>query len=169
MTRTLTTLNLGMLALLAMTAASEASIQARLDSAPAIFVARASSLEVATVPARDIDLAPCPAVWGGNADSVIQADFRWSRSDSMGPISACDLANGAPLRRLSDPEPSTLAIWSLIGLCWAGASCWRRRRTLTLDGSNRGPQRVRRSRTRPPWPEHVRAAIREIIERGCPR
>ncbi len=70
MTRTLTTLNLGVLALLTMTAASEASIQVRLDSTPAIFVARASSLEVAMVPARDIDLAPCPALWGGNADSV---------------------------------------------------------------------------------------------------
>jgi hypothetical protein len=69
------------------------------------------------------------------------------------------------------PEPVSLAIWSLLGLCWVGRSIWQQRHGLY----NRGPSWNRRrgarcdTATRPPWPEHVRVAIREIIDRGCPR
>jgi hypothetical protein len=61
------------------------------------------------------------------------------------------------------PEPATVAVWSLLGLCWAGMRVWQQRRAPTRAPSlNRG-----RSAVRPPWPNHVREAILEIIDRGC--
>jgi hypothetical protein len=169
MKRTLTIFNLGVLAILIMTVPSNASIQERLENAQSILIARASLPLAAVVPTQETERMRSPATWWNDVDLPVDADFRWSRSDALCPVSACDLAKGTPLKRLSDPEPSTLAIWSLIGLCWAGASVWRRKRSRTFQGRGAGPRRTRRCGARPPWPEHVRAAIQEIIERGCPR
>jgi hypothetical protein len=67
------------------------------------------------------------------------------------------------------PEPATLAIWSLSGLCWAGAGRWRRRHGLTQNGASRKHPRTSRPERRAPWPDHVRAAILEIVSRDHPR
>jgi hypothetical protein len=64
------------------------------------------------------------------------------------------------------PEPATMAIWSLLGLCWVGMRvCQQRRASMRGPSWNRG--RNTRSSVRPPWPEDVREAILEIIDRGC--
>jgi hypothetical protein len=86
-----------------------------------------------------------------------------------GRITLCDLAEAARSRRQTLPEPGTIAIWSLIGLCWGGARCWRRRQGLAQSGVDWDRPRTRRRTSRPPWPDHVRARILEIIERGVSR
>jgi hypothetical protein len=83
---------------------------------------------------------------------------------SRGPVGFGNLAEIAGLQRYSLPEPATLAVWSLIGLCWSGVNVWRRRRSFDRgcnDWSHR--QGVRRANRRP-WPDHVRAQILEIVE-----
>lgn len=56
------------------------------------------------------------------------------------------------------PEPASVAVWSLIGLAWAGLHVWRRRGArVELTG---GPVR------RAAWSEENRAAIHALIERG---
>jgi hypothetical protein len=68
------------------------------------------------------------------------------------------------------PEPATLVVWSLFGLCWVGGRCWQRQRRETMCPTwQRGNRTANRCTTRQPWPAHTRAAILEIIERGCPR
>jgi len=58
------------------------------------------------------------------------------------------------------PEPATVAIWGLLGLCWAVLRVrQQRRKAALLDPAAAGPP-VRRS-----WPEHNRIAIREMLER----
>lgn len=57
------------------------------------------------------------------------------------------------------PEPSTLIIWSLLGLTWAGVA-WTRRRRNVFGGIRRGGLPPRRK----PWPRHVRVAIEQMIE-----
>jgi hypothetical protein len=86
-----------------------------------------------------------------------------------GRITLCDLAEAARSQRQTLPEPSTIAVWSLIGLCWSGVRCWRRRRGLVQSGLGWDRPRTQRRTSRPPWPDHVRARILEIIERGAPR
>jgi hypothetical protein len=69
------------------------------------------------------------------------------------------------------PEPASLAVWSVLGLCWAGVRCWRNRRdggSPVADASWNSDGSDQRIVARPPWPAHVREAIIEIIERGCP-
>jgi hypothetical protein len=83
---------------------------------------------------------------------------------SRGPVGFSNLAEIAGLQRYSLPEPATLAVWSLIGLCWSGVNVWRRRRSFdrgSNDLSHRGG--IRRVNRRP-WPDHVRAQILEIVE-----
>jgi len=58
------------------------------------------------------------------------------------------------------PEPATIAIWGLLGLCWAAFRVRQRRRKVALlDPAVAGPQ-VRRS-----WPEQNRVAIHEMLDR----
>jgi hypothetical protein len=86
--------------------------------------------------------------------------------DSQG---SCALAESAGLPQHALPEPATIAVWSLIGLCWSVVSCWRRRRGLSQSGIGADRPQMRRCVRRPPWPDDVRARILEIIERGGPR
>ena len=55
------------------------------------------------------------------------------------------------------PEPTTIAVWSLLGLCWAGMGVWRRRgrRGVELDAV----------RGRQGWTEENRTAIRQMLDR----
>jgi hypothetical protein len=88
--------------------------------------------------------------------------------NSAQTISGADLTNPDGQQRQAYPEPCTLAIWSLIGLCGVGTTCWRRRRSLfgiSSQGGMASPVRRRASgyRVRPPWPDDVRMAIREVV------
>jgi hypothetical protein len=115
-----------------------------------------------------------PRAIGESRSALSGADSLASWGDSRGAAETCvwdvegsDCALGGSLAWDTDPEPATLAIWTGIALTWAGASWWRRRRQ-TMEWAARPRVRAgRRSRT--PWPDHVRVAIREIIERGLPR
>jgi hypothetical protein len=51
------------------------------------------------------------------------------------------------------PEPATIAVWGLLGMCWAGVSGWRRRRNGLVELAE----------TRQPWTEENRNAIREML------
>jgi hypothetical protein len=77
-----------------------------------------------------------------------------------------DLTETSKSRRQTLPEPSTIAIWSLMVLCLGGLRCWRQRRRSSSErlGWDRLPSQ--RRMPRPPWPDHVRARILEIIENG---
>jgi hypothetical protein len=86
-----------------------------------------------------------------------------------GPISLCDFAEAAGLQRQTLPEAAAIAVWSLIGLCWSGVSCWRRRRGPFQSRVGCERLRAQSFRSRPPWPDHVRARIIEIIEKGVPQ
>ncbi|MEE8451927.1 MAG: hypothetical protein V3R99_08430 [Thermoguttaceae bacterium] len=61
------------------------------------------------------------------------------------------------------PEPATLAIWSLIGLAFAGAGAWRRR-SGSADWSE-GSRRTARLPARQRWSNENRAAILDIVQR----
>lgn len=100
---------------------------------------------------------------------VIDACIGWIGLGPQGSITLCDLAGNAELQRRTLPEPATIAVWSLIGLCWGGVSCLRRRRGLIQSRIGWDRSRTQRRMTRPPWPDHVRARILEIIEKGKPR
>ncbi|HYW81565.1 MAG TPA: hypothetical protein VE890_18415 [Thermoguttaceae bacterium] len=62
------------------------------------------------------------------------------------------------------PEPATLAIWSLIGLAFAGAGAWRRR-SGSADWSE-GSRQTTRQPARQRWSDENRAAILDIVQRG---
>jgi len=55
------------------------------------------------------------------------------------------------------PEPATIAVWFLLGLCWTGVRVWRRRRNGLAEIDAR-PVRGR-------WPESNRVAIRQMLDR----
>ena len=155
---------LSLLALFTMTAASEASIQQQLVSEQLACLAQPS------VSAVDAELESLAAIcWGEMPGLRAEVDSQRVGSDPQRPISVCELAEITGMRRQTLPEPATLAVWSLIGLCWAGVSCWRQRRGASRSELHWNRRPTRHSRVRPPWPEHVRTAVREIIDRGCPR
>ena len=52
------------------------------------------------------------------------------------------------------PEPATIAVWGLLGLCWAGLSTWRRRRNGLVELTE----------TRTSWSEQNRVAIRQMLD-----
>jgi hypothetical protein len=94
-----------------------------------------------------------------NTVQITDAAFLYGSSTTGGVVAVAD-----DLRVV--PEPACIAVWSLLGLCWAGMSFWQQRRAASRGPSwNRG--RNTRSSVRPPWPEDVREAILEIIDRGC--
>ena len=100
---------------------------------------------------------------------AIDACVGWIGLGPQGSTTLCDLAGVTGFQRRTLPEPCTIAVWSLIGLCWGGVSCWRRRRGLVQSRVGWGRSRTQRCMSRPPWPDHVRARILEIIEKGAPR
>jgi hypothetical protein len=51
------------------------------------------------------------------------------------------------------PEPATVAVWGLLGLCWAGMRVWRRRGRLTEEA---GARRA--------WSNESRTAIRQMLD-----
>jgi hypothetical protein len=53
------------------------------------------------------------------------------------------------------PEPTTVAVWSLLGFCWAGLSVWRRRRNGLIDAES----------VRQPWTVENRDRIRQMLDR----
>jgi hypothetical protein len=66
-------------------------------------------------------------------------------------------------RQHSRSDPSGIVVWSLLGLCWAGGSCWRQQQGQVRMALLAHRQRVRCRTRRAPWPDHVRAAILRII------
>jgi len=57
------------------------------------------------------------------------------------------------------PEPATIAVWTLLGLCWAGLRVWRRRRKGgPIELTNAEPARR-------PWTHENRVAIRRMLDR----
>jgi hypothetical protein len=83
----------------------------------------------------------------------------FAESDPRGPI---------PRRFVvANPEPGSILIWTSLGLTWAGKKWWRRgkaKKASATTGESRA--RGRNSRTKQPWPEHVRFAILDIIDQG---
>jgi hypothetical protein len=53
------------------------------------------------------------------------------------------------------PEPTTVAVWGLLGLCWAGLNTWRRRRNGLVELTE----------SRQPWTEENRVAIQQMLDR----
>jgi hypothetical protein len=158
----------GVCLLLALATTSEARSQDRAAPTQTILIAQSSSLDSTTLSVGMSDLgAARPDLW--QVTPICPTAVACIVSDCAKTTSGNELSEMAGLDRESDPEPSTLAIWSLIGLCWAGAGWWRRRRQCLFEGGGRRtpmPNRFERRTDRPPWPEHVRTAIREVIERG---
>ena len=79
------------------------------------------------------------------------------------PESDLSLASFASFHHVM-PEPATLAIWSLIGLAFAGAGAWRRR-SGSADWSE-GSRQTTRQPARQRWSDENRAAIFDVIQRG---
>jgi len=59
------------------------------------------------------------------------------------------------------PEPATIAVWALLGLSWAALGVWRRRKGPVAELTDAAPSR---RLARPPWPEHNRSAIRQMLQ-----
>jgi len=162
--------NLSVLFLFALTAAVEASVQTEPVQPRPVCPPPVSSVDSELGPAENADFRTCAAFCSlGMPRLVIDACVGCVGLGPRGPITLCDLAEAAGLQRQTLPEPCTIAVWSLIGLCWGGVSCWRRRRGLTQSRVGWDRSRTQRHMARPPWPDHVRARILEIIEKGAPR
>jgi hypothetical protein len=161
--------NLVVLILSALAVSAEASVQTKPLEPRPLCPALDSSVETGMVSTENADFGSYTAFCSLEMPRlVIDACVGCAQLGSQGSA-LCNLADIAVLHRQALPEPSTIAVWSLIGLCWSGVSCWRRRHGL---GQNRvGWDRLRpqRSMTRPPWPEDVRTRILEIIEKGAHR
>jgi hypothetical protein len=150
-------------------AAVEASVQTEPIESRPLYANLDSSVSHEAVPISDGSLPNSSAFCSlGMQLPTIDAWVRCAAARPRGPVALCDLAEAAFQRQML-PEPATIAVWSLIGLCWSGVSCWRRRRTLSVRDGNFDRFGVRPHRNRPPWPDHVRTRILEIIERGNPR
>lgn len=100
----------------------------------------------------------CPATWGPGCLPLSVA----VQLPALHP----DLLTGSDTR--SRPGPSPMALWALVGLC-CGAGGFLRERKQSRKAVRRTRQRNSRSVARAPWPEHVRAAILEIVTRGNAR
>jgi len=93
---------------------------------------------------------------GGNVGS-----YRWLlwNEQGTGGGGACytgfDVVEG--LAATVVPEPATVAVWSLLGLCWAGVSVLRRRR--------KGLAQIDAAPVRRGWSEENRVAIRRMLDR----
>ena len=168
--RKLTLFNLTVLFLFALVAAVEGSVQTEPvePRAPNPLLQLSTDHEAAS--ANDANVGVCSEFGHlGIPHLMMHACVRGIEVDSPGSLTLCALAESAGLRRQALPEPATLAVWSLIGLCWSGVSCWRRRRGLSQSGIGADRLRMQRCTRRPPWPDDVRTRILEIIERGNSR
>jgi hypothetical protein len=167
--RNYTLCSLSVLTLLAASAVVEASVQTEPVEASPLCTGVDASMSREVLPASDAGPRTSSVFCSfGMPLPAIDACVGCAAMRARGPIALCDLAEAAFQRQIL-PEPATIAVWSLIGLCWSGVSCWRRRRGFaTRDGAWDRVRTQRHSR-RPPWPDHVRARILEIIEKGAPR
>jgi hypothetical protein len=168
--RKLALFNLSFLLLFALAAAVEGSVQTEPvePRSPNPLLQLSPDHEI--VSAEDANVAICSELGHlGIPRLMMHAYVRGMKLDSQGSLTLCALAESAGLRPQALPEPATIAVWSLIGLCWSGVSCWRRRRGLSQSRIGAGSAPMRRCLRRPPWPDDVRARILEIIERGSPR
>jgi hypothetical protein len=168
--RKLTLFSLSVLFLFALAAAVEASVQTEPVEARPLCPTWNSPVGGATASAENAERGTCTEFFPlGMPRLMIDACVGCVGLSSHGSITLCDLAEAAGLQRQTLPEPATIAVWSLIGLCWSGVSCWRRRRRLSQSEIGWDRPRMQRRTARPPWPDHVRERILEIIERGAPR
>jgi hypothetical protein len=155
--------------LLFFVAAVEASVQTESMESRPLCANLDSPTSHEAVPASDGSQSRSSAFCSlGMQLPTIDAWVKCAAARSPGPFALCDLAEAAFQRQML-PDPATIAVWSLIGLCWSGVSCWRRRRSLSVRDGNWDRSSARPHRNRPPWPDHVRTRILEIIERGNPR
>jgi hypothetical protein len=168
--RKLASYNLSALLFFALVAAAEASVQTESVQPRPLCLPLDSSTDSTTAPADNAALGTSAAFCSFQMPRlVIDTCVGSAVLGSRGPVTLYDLAEAAGLQRRPLPEPATIAVWSLIGLCWGGVSCWRWRRGLAHNGGNWNRPQTRRRAARPPWPDHVRARIIEIIERGATR
>jgi len=178
MMRAITVLSLGMLLLLATATATEASIHMQCEgTAPS---ARHSSLQVFFMSEDNADARSEFALGGCDIfGSFAGADIWRIASDSNPSIFACDLLNITGIAGQSDPPAAV--IWSLLAICVTGVKCRTPRRVLGGESQDavsrnvvsrcavkRGGQR-KSGTARAPWPEHVRAAILQVIARDSVR
>jgi hypothetical protein len=158
-----------LLVLLFFAAAIEASVQTEPIESRPLYASLDSLASHEAIPANDGSQPNSSAFCSrGMQLPTIDAWVKCAAARSPGPVALCDLAEAA-LQRQMLPEPATIAVWSLIGLCWSGVSCWRRRHSLSVRDGNWDRLSARPHRNRPPWPDHVRTRILDIIERGNPR
>jgi hypothetical protein len=179
MMRTLAILNLGVLGFFAMASASEASIQ--LQRGCANGQARMGLQQVGGVSEGNVGTRSDLAIYGIEIPGLFEGgEFYRIGSVAMEAISASDLLGVGWNDERSDPP--AVAIWSLLALCVAGGKCRLPQRVLdaarasmsknalSQRGADRGSRRNQRGRAaRAPWSEEVRAAVRQIIARDCPR
>jgi hypothetical protein len=161
--------NLSVLVLLALTTAAEASVQDGTLGLGLLGSIQSSDADREAAAAEGGQFRPDAGFCSIEMPRLaIDSCAGWVALGPQGKITLCDLTESPKLRRQTLPEPSTVAIWTLIGLCVGGLRCWRQRRGSPPDrlGWDRLPSQRRMSR--PPWPDHVRARILEIIEKGGP-
>jgi hypothetical protein len=158
---------LTVLCLFALATAVEASLQIEPTDLRPFCPSQDASGAVGIVPAEDGELGF--SATSCSLDMPALAIDAYVGFVPRGQLTLDDLAGTAGSQRQTLPEPATIAVWSLIGLCWGGVRCWQNARSPAHDagGWDRAPAQRRMSR--PPWPDHVRARILEIIERGAPR
>jgi len=167
--RVLAIVNLCLLAFLALTSESEASIQMQLADTYPGCPTQASSLNVGMA----VDEATTDSGFAGEIyacdlmSAVAGAELACFNSGLRLPISCSEVLGIAGLEQQSCP--STLAIWSLIGLCCGGVGFWQERKDALKSQRDLSRNRrwTKRRSARSPWPEHVRAAILKIVARGC--
>jgi len=113
--------NLSVLFLFALTAAVEASVQTEPVVPQPLCPPLDPSVNRGMVPVEGTALGSCAEFCSlGMPRLVIDACVGCVGLGPRGPITLCDLAEAAGLPRKSLPEPATIAVWSLIGLCWGG-------------------------------------------------
>ncbi len=162
--------NLCLLALFCLTTQSEASIQVQLADPYASCPTQISSLDVGLASDEAVDSGFAGPICACDVmNRVTSAELSCFSSGLRLPISCGDLLGIAGLDQQSGP--STLAIWSLIGLCCGGGSFWRERKAAfeTQRDLNLNRRRIERRSPRAPWSERARAAILQIVSRGCTR
>jgi hypothetical protein len=168
--RKLTLFNLSVVFLFALAAATEGSVQIEPVQPRSVCTLPNASPDSQSARTDSADFRTCAGLFSLTMPRlVIDACAECVGLAPRAPITLRDLAQTAGWQRQIMPEPCTIAIWSLIGLCWGGVSCWRRRQGLIRSSIGRDSLCTRRHSARPPWPDDARAKIFEIIEKGVPR
>lgn len=132
------------------------------------------SFDIAAPRAGEVALAGFPSLGDLCRPLEIRFPSAWGFDGDPSFTFAADTAN---LKVPGDieldllPEPASLAIWSLIGLSFAGAGWWRRRRgSVDWADGNVGPAlrlfRVPKlQHGKKGWPEEVTVTIKRMIDR----